>query len=242
VIVPSAAAVDQLRRTFEAHHLGPDSSSDRAFLVPHVLTRSTWYDEMHARLAAPPVRLSELEREVLLKAAANDVSGRMPPPFRLRPGLLMEMLAFYDDLRRCGASVETFERLVAGDLERDAEVDRGAARLLSQTRFLAAAFRTYETRRDAMDAVDESVLRSRLLEGASPRPLRHVIVTVAARSLDPAGLWPADFDLLARIPGLERIDVVATRATIAAGLLDGLQKYLPGFEEAESCADHSPHD
>jgi hypothetical protein len=202
-------------------------------VMPLIVTRAMLYEELHARLPEPPRRLTELEREVLLKAAAHEVLTRIEAPFRLRPGLLMQMLGLYDDIRRRDVSVETFERLMAGDLERDAESDRGAERLLAQTRFLAAAFRAYEARRESIDAMDESALRLTLVATPVLRPLRHVVVTVGERAVDPNGLWPADFDLLARLSGLERIDVVATRATIAAGLLDRLEKCLPGFEEGE---------
>ncbi len=234
VIVPSAAAGDQLRRTIENHELGNTSSIDRAVCLPLILTRSEWYDVMHARLPVPPPRLSDLEREVLLNAAAREAaSSGTGAPFRLRAGLLVEMLGLYDELRRRGSSIDHFERLLVHDLQRDADSDRGAERLLRQTRFLAAAFRGYEARRDATCAVDEYVLRSRLLEVAPVRPLKQVIVTVGERALDPSGLWPADFDLLTRLPHLEQVDIVATRSTIAAGLLERLEKFMPGFEEGE---------
>jgi hypothetical protein len=42
VIVPSAAAADQLRRTLENHHLLAASTADRALILPHILTRSGW--------------------------------------------------------------------------------------------------------------------------------------------------------------------------------------------------------
>jgi len=237
VIVPSAAAADELRRTLENHHLQTNASSDRALCLPQLLTRAGWYDAMHARLPEPPRRLSELEREVLVSAAARDVAKDVEPPFRLRAGLLLEMLALYDDLRRRGSSVDAFERLLTRELERDAEGDRGAERLLKQTKFLAAAFRGYEASRDRSGAVDEYALRAQLLETAPVRPLRHIVVTVGERSVDPAGLWPADLELLTRLPLVEEIDIVATRATIAAGLLDRLEKFMPGFEEAELGAD-----
>ena len=139
-IVPSAAAADQLRRTLENHHLQSQSSADRALWLPQILTRSGWYDAMHAGLPVPPRRLSALEREVLLNAAARDASKDIAPPFRLRPGLLVEMLGLYDDLRRRDVAIDTFERLLTRELERDADADRGADRLLKQTTFLAAAF------------------------------------------------------------------------------------------------------
>ena len=72
------------------------------------------------------------------------------------------------------------------------------------------------------------------------RPLRHLILTVGERATDGGGLWPADFDLLTRAPLLERVDIIATHATIAAGLFDRLQKFMPGFEEADVPADDAP--
>ena len=234
VIVPSAAAADQLRRTLENHRLLATSPADRALVLPQILTRSGWYDVMHSRLPSPPRRLTDLEREVLLNAAAREVAASdQEPPFRLRAGLLVEMLALYDDLRRRDSSVDDFERVLARELQRDAEDDRGAARLLKQTTFLAAAFRGYEARRDATGAVDEYALRTRLLEAVPARPLRQIVVTVGERSVDSAGLWPADLALLTQLPHLEQIDIVATHATIAAGLLDRLEKFMPGFEEGE---------
>ncbi len=234
VIVPSAAAADQLRRTLENHCLLATSPADRALALPQILTRSGWYDAMHARLPSPPRRLSDLEREVLLNAAARDAAAaEAEPPFRLRAGLLVEMLALYDDLRRRDSSVDDFERVLARELQRDADDDRGAARLLKQTTFLAAAFRAYEARRDATGGVDEYALRTMLLAATPTRPLRHIVVTVGERSVDAAGLWPADLALLTQLPLVEEIDIVATHATIAAGLLDRLEKFMPGFEEGE---------
>ena len=246
VIVPSVAAADQLRRTLENQTLAQKASSDRAVCLPHIVTRAGWYDELHSRMTLPPRRLGDLEREVLLKAAARATAGsENSAPFRLRAGLLVQMLALYDDLRRRNVAIETFERLVAGDLSRDAEVDRGAERLLRQTRFLAAAFRGYEARLAESGALDEHALRAELLKAEPSRPMRHVIVTVGDRWLDPAGLWPADIDVLAQMPLLDRVDIIATRGTIAAGLFDRLEKLMPGFEEGElpeTGADRSPDD
>ena len=156
---------------------------------------------MHARLATPPRRLSDLEREVLLNAAAREVAAsEVEPPFRLRAGLLVEMLGLYDDLRRRDSSVDNFERVLVRELQRDADDDRGAARLLKQTRFLAATFRGYEARRDATGAVDEYALRAKLLDAEFSQPLRQIVVTVGERSVDAAGLWPADLALLTQLP------------------------------------------
>ena len=114
-------------------------------------------------------------------------------------------------------------------------------RLLRQTRFLQR-LSGYEARLAATGGVDEHALRAELLHAEPARPLRHVIVTIGDRTCDGAGLWPGDFDLLARVPLLEQVDIVATQATIAAGFLDRLRKFLPGFEEAEVPADDSPAD
>jgi RecB family exonuclease/inactivated superfamily I helicase len=234
VIVPSAAAADQLRRTFENEALQQKAVVDRAVALPHIVTRAGWYDAMHARLPVPPRRLSDLEREVLLKSAARDIAGdENAAPFRLRAGLLVEMLSLYDDLRRRNVSVDRFESAMTEDLARDAASDRGAERLLRQTKFLAAAFRGYESRLAAAGRADEHALRTQLLQKEPASPLRQIVVTVGDRTGDSAGLWKADFDLLARLPRLEEIDIVATHETLAAGFFDRLQDLMPGFEDAD---------
>jgi ATP-dependent helicase/nuclease subunit B len=109
--------------------------------------------------------------------------------------------------------------------------DRGAERMLAQTRFLADAFRGYEAGVCASGHVDEHGLRERLLAEVPERPITQVVVTVTDRIADPAGLWPADLDLLTRVPGLARIDVVATEARLSGGWLERLFEALPGIEE-----------
>jgi len=56
-------------------------------------------------------------------------------------------------------------------------------------------------------------------------------VTVADQAGEPTGLWPCDIDVLLRLPGLERVDVVATEETLAAGFHERLFDALPGIEE-----------
>ena len=124
VIVPTAAAADQLRRTLENRVL-LSSDQDAAFLPPRILTRTGWYDAMHGRMAIPPARLGMLEREVLMKAAAREASTReAPAPFKLRAGLLVEMLALYDSLLRRGVSIDVFERLRQTTIVRCQEGER----------------------------------------------------------------------------------------------------------------------
>jgi RecB family exonuclease len=216
VVVPTRGAAHQLRRVFSG-------------AAPELVTRDELYDGFHARLAAPPRRLTPCEREVLLHASADEaVAAGAVPPFDVRPGLVAEMLRFYDQLRRQGQSVDRFEELLVESLD---DTDRGAARLLDQTRFLATAFRAYERRLG--DAVDEHGLRVHLLATAAADPLRHVILTVADWIADPHGLAAVDFDLLTRVPGLERIDVVTTDRVLGSGFHQRIHDWLPGIEEVE---------
>src|SRR6185295_14503570 len=60
-----------------------------------------------------------------------------------------------------------------------------------------------------------------------------VVVTVADWIADAEGLYAADFDLLARIPGLESLDVIATEAILGSGFHERLHNWLPGIEETD---------
>ena len=176
--------------------------------------------------------LSPLERDVLARAAAREaIDQGLKPPFTLRAGLVSELLAFYDDLRRHRRTIETFERLTIEELEPRASIDRGAERLLRQTRFLVSAFRAYERRRASAGALDEHALRDLLLQSAGPGPYRHVVVTVGDRVSDQAGLFAADFDLLTRLAGVESLEAVATEESLDAGLGERLREMLPEVEE-----------
>lgn len=262
VLVPTASAGDELRRTLERLFLveawqpsepfvalrgptaaPPPSGLNRAFVPPWLVTREGLWDLLHARYGPLPPRLNEFEREALLAAAASAVRERgVEPPFTVRPGLVSEMLALYDGLRRRYRTIAQFEQHAGAALESSAEFDRGARRLMQQTRFLAAVFREYETRMVTADALDEHALRERLLSATSASPLVHVIVTVADQAADAFGLWPSDFDLLTRLPGLERIDIVATDALLDAGFLPRLMDTLPEIEVVRlaSVADSRP--
>lgn len=231
VLVPTRAAAEQLRRTLEALAL-VGARPTPALAPPEILTRDGWYAAMAERTAPPSARLSPVERYVCMLAAAREaVRDGAAPPFDLRPGLVPAILSFYDDLIRHRRDVDGFERLVVADLEPSAEIDRGARRLLRQTRFLAAAFRAFQRRLAAVGRLDEHGVRRRVLDEGLAKPLVHVVVAVADHAADPDGLWPADFDLLARLPALERIDVAATDAVLAAGFHERLVDLLPGIEE-----------
>ncbi len=235
VIVPTRAAAGELRRTIENHRTGAGAGGPTALALPDLVTRDDWYRLLHRRLGEAPPVASEFEREVLFgRAARQAAAAGAPPPFPLRPGLVVEMLALYDELHRRHRTIDAFERLLVGSLEPSAELDRGASRLLAQTRFLVAAFRAQAGLIEASGRLDEHALRARLLARQGTPPLGHVVVTVPDQNADPHGLWPADYDLLARLPGLERVDVVATEETLATGFLERVHDLLPGIEPVRS--------
>ena len=106
-----------------------------------------------------------------MNASAHEaLADGEPPPFSLRPGLIVEIIRLYDDLRRLRRTVDDFERLLIGDLEGDAEHDRGAERLLRQTRFLVNAFRRYEAKLSGLQRCDEHGLRAWLLDHPLSEP------------------------------------------------------------------------
>jgi RecB family exonuclease len=223
VLVPTRGAAIQLERTLAA---APPAGVNRQ----HV-TRDELYDVLHARLANPPRRLTALERDVIAQAAARAAAaGEAELSFRLRPGLIAEMVRFYDLLRRQSQQVGRFEELIDEALGSD-DLDRAAERMRTQTRFLAAAFREYERRARDSGGCDEHMLRERLIVEATADPVRHVIVTVPDWIADADGLYVADFDLLTRIPGLERLDIVATERVLASGFHERLHTWWPGLDE-----------
>ncbi|MCC7418184.1 MAG: PD-(D/E)XK nuclease family protein [Acidobacteria bacterium] len=223
VVVPSRAAGRQLARTLEEAATAPACEP---------VDRDQLYERLRGALRLPPRRLNPFERDAIAQASARQARETSPGlPFRLRPALVAEMLAFYDLLRRQSQRVDRFEGLIEERLAGDAGIDPGAERMLRQTRFLASAFREYERRAAASDGVDEHALRARLLADAAPDPFRHVIVAVPDWIADPKGLFVADFDLLSRLPGLEAIDIVATEAVLGSGFHERLHGWLPGLEE-----------
>jgi RecB family exonuclease len=223
VVVPTRGAARQLLRTLE---------SAPVFALPEAVTRDELYGGLHARLADPPVRLTAFERDVIAQAAARHaLAGNPDVPFRLRPGLIAEVLRFYDLLRRQSQRVQRFEELIEQQLAGRSDADPAADRMLQQTRFLADTFREYERRAARANAVDEHMLRDRLIAEAAPEPVRHAIVAVSDWIADPDGLYVADFDLLTRIPGLVALDVVTTEAMLGSGFDERLHTWLPGLEE-----------
>ena len=225
VLVPTAAAAEQLRRTL--HRRLPNRD-----VLPQIGSRANLYDLLISRLAQSPRLLSAFEREAALASGAREAEeGGAPPPFHVRPALIAEMLSLYDHVRRLGRTIDDFDRLLTGELEPAAESDRGAAQLLEQTRFLTAAYRAYESRLHDGNSVDEHVARARLVSSASDHPVKQIMIAVGDRPFDPDGYWPADVALLTSIPGLEQIDILATVSTLDAGYVDRLRLAFVELEE-----------
>jgi hypothetical protein len=131
------------------------------------VTRDELYDRLHARLSNPPRRATPLERNVMAQAAARSAASRHPQlTFTLRPGLVAEMLRFYDLLRRQSQPVKRFEELMEDALGGD-DLDRAARRMRVQTRFLADTFREYERLAGGSAACDA---RSSMKPGTSRAP------------------------------------------------------------------------
>jgi RecB family exonuclease len=227
VIVPTRAAGAHLIRSLEDRL----TALRPVVVLPDLATRDELAERLAARLDDPPTTPTAAEREVLMASACRDArDAGAEPPFALRPGLVAEILQFYDELYRHQTDVDRFERLALGVLEPGAADDRGAERLVRQTRFLAAAFRAFEARTAGIGP-DEHRLRALLTTHPARRPYLHVVLTVGDRAFAPEGLYPADWDLLARLPGLGRLDVVMTDAVLAGGQHERLHRMLPGLEE-----------
>jgi RecB family exonuclease len=230
VIVPTRAAAEHLVRGIERR-----LTIGAAAVLPDTVTPGDLITRLASRLPISAPILTDAEREVLCATACRAAAAAgTPPPFRLRAGLVAEILRFYDALRAHQQDVATFERLALGLLEPGADIDRGADRLVRQTRFLAAAFREYERRR-AASGLDRHDLRTALLRTpAAAEPYRHVVVCVADEAVDPNGLMAADWDLLARLPGLEALDVVVTDRMLAGPFHERIHQVLPGIEEVRT--------
>ena len=225
VVVPTRAAAEQLTRGIEY------GLSESAVLLPDFITARQLVSHLGARLPEMAPQLTDADREALLGVCCRAAAAAgFTPPFRLRPGLIAEILRFYDALRRHEKDVEAFARLALGMLEPGAELDRGAARLVQQTRFLVASFREFE-RRSLEAGLDEHQLRQRLLQHHGPNGYRHVVVGVGDQTFDRYGLCAADWDLLSRVPGLERLDVVMTDAVLFGAAHERLHRLLPGIDE-----------
>jgi RecB family exonuclease len=234
VVIPTQAAAAHLLRAIEDRRLAPGD----ALALPDFITRDELIGRLADRLPGQRARLAEPEREVLAGVACRMAIGEgNEPPFRLRPGLVAEIVRFYDSLQRNLRDVDTFERLALGALEPGAAHDRGAERLVRQTRFLVSAFRHFECLVATTGRADEHVLRTRLIAETSTRPWRHVVVGVGDHAFDRFGLAAADWDLLSRVPGLERIDLVATDGMVAGAFHERIHQCLPGIEEVRIAPD-----
>lgn len=224
VIVPTKGAAELVRSTAKSEL--------------RCVTRDQLYDVLHDALPDAPRRLNQFERDALVQAAAEEAARSVRDlSFRLRPGLMTEMLRFYDELRRHGQQTVRFEELLTGQLTAAVEGgDRGAERLLKQTELLAKTFRGYERRLDALGACDEHSLRTRLMASPLVNPPVHIVVTVADWIAEPGGLHLADFDLLAQMRDVQTIDLVCTEGVLGSGFHQRIHDWWPGLDEIEGAA------
>ena len=226
VLVPTRGAASLVNAQVQK------ASGSPAAPLPHVLTRDELYDLLNDRLPDPLPRLTAYARDAMMQSAAREASSAVNP----RPGLVAEMLRFYDQLRRQGKNITRFEELLIDTLSKEADFDRGAERLLAQTRILVGAFHGYERRVAGSGMGDEHVLRTQLLTTPSAAPVREIVVTLGDWIADPDGIYLADFDLLSRLPGLESIDILATDRLLATGFQQRVHEWLPGIEEVTAAA------
>ena len=234
VVVPTTGAGEELRRSLET--LAIEAGADALFL-PDIVNRAELYRRLHAAVPGIPSLLTGPEREVLLRKAAREaIAAGAVPPFRLRAGLIVQMLDFYDELRRREQSLDDFARHTIERLTDSAETDRGAERLLRQTEFLCAAYGRFERAAAATGRIDEHGLRSILVDsaGVTQHAYRHVVITVADQAADPRGLYASDFVFLSQAPGIERIDVLATENLLASGFHERVHQLLPDLEEVRA--------
>jgi RecB family exonuclease len=230
-IVPTRAAAELLRQSIEA---GARRTNRPTVLLPDLLTRDDLVTRLHDALPGAPPLLTRAEREILLDRAARRAAGRtrMPgSPFHIRPGLVSGMLDFYDELRRRERTVRRFSRALLAQLRVERGTDRGSEGLIHQTCFLGFAFLGYERGVASSERLDEHALWCRLVAVQPSLPFDHVVVAVADHPSDPRGLWPADFNLLGRLTGIARLDVVVTDETHDAGFRERIERELPGIEE-----------
>ncbi|HKH73732.1 MAG TPA: hypothetical protein VKA59_20380, partial [Vicinamibacterales bacterium] len=130
-MVPTRAAAAHLREGIEAHAF----ARGHAVIVPDLITPRELDERLAERLDTPRRMLTGAEREALLGSACRATrDAGQKPPFEIRPGLIAEILRFYDELRMRRNSVDDFERRARYLLEPGASTDRGAERLVSQTR------------------------------------------------------------------------------------------------------------
>jgi RecB family exonuclease len=230
-VLPSRAAAGVFLHTLERTAI---HSGRQAFIAPALLTREEWLARLHEDVPGAPPLLTRFEREILMERAAHGAAARalMPrAPFPLRPALIAEMLGLYDELRRRQHTVGGFVHTLFDELRVERGTDRGAEGLLHQTCFLGFAFLAYERGVKASGALDEHLLRARLVQQHAPMPFDHLVVAVADHPADPRGLWPSDFDLIGRLPGRFDLDVVLTDEIHDAGFRARLEHELPGIEE-----------
>jgi hypothetical protein len=145
-LVPTGASAEQLRRTVEDRVL----RDDRPVLAwPLLATRRELYEELAGRLPDPPAMLSPYERDVIVASIARDTAARgLAPPFHMRPGLVAEIVALYDQVRRLGRTIDDFDRNLGEDL-----VTKRTSRRVGEAMNIACATCCYKSHRRGLCGV-----------------------------------------------------------------------------------------
>ena len=234
---PTSIATRSARTTGRS---APAIPAPLAIALPHIVTRAGLYGLFGEALGAVP-RIDPLAREVLAGAVARAVVAAGPaPPFAVGRRW-SRRCSTSTTLSIATAAASTTSSGWSAPLESGASFDRGAARLLEETRFLAAAFRGYAAALAAAGLVDEHGLRARLLGlEAGAAPFDERVVAVPDFAAAPEGLWPADYDLLTRLAGLESLTVVATEGLLGTGYLTRLLDTLPDVEVVTFAGEQPP--
>ena len=144
IILPTRASAQVLRQTIERAMTARDTT---AIVLPDLLTRDEWIRRLHAAVPGAPPLLSRTTRELLLARAGRDAAARtrMPgAPFQLRPGLVSELLRFYDELRLRQRTVRRMARAIFDELRVERGTDRGSEGLIHQASFMGFAFLGYD--------------------------------------------------------------------------------------------------
>ena len=226
VLVPTRAAALQLQRTSE--HLLLEAGG--AIVLPDSSPARSSTNGSACRRSARRLAIA-FDREVMLQAGAHEaITDGTPAPFHLRPALL----------GRCSSSTTS-----CGGAS-------GGGRFRAVARRRARTPRSHRSRRGAhaaADAVpcggvplvrtphagrrglDEHAFRTGCLRRGVPPRYGRVIVAVSDRIVGAGRTVARRFRSLSRAAGIERIEVVATEAQLAAGSHVRVHDLLPGIEE-----------
>jgi RecB family exonuclease len=202
VLVPTAAASHLFRRSLDDALLQKRSAA----ILPTIATPASLVSDLVERSGGRIRLVDPLLREALLERAFEEAKAEgAVPPFVVRSGLAIHVLAFYDDLlsRSPSGGLEPF--FAAALEELDAPDDEGATKLVAETRFLQASLDRYQRGLTSLGLVDPPQARLRLRD--EPFPYRQVL------ALGSETLAPIDLELLGSAPGIDLVTVAVVESS-----------------------------